>query len=150
MQLKLAQTMMLVAASIISIGMAGCGSNDGRIAVQGVVLKNGTPLEGASIAFIGNGGGAYATGLTDAEGKFSLRAAQGQNQVAVIKEDTSDASANVDIPEEEQLMGSEEEGKEPPGPKMLIDKKYADPETSELVFDVQPGMADIEINVTGD
>lgn len=135
--------------------MTGCGPNDGRIEVTGTVMVDGAPMAGVSVAFIGNGGGAYGTGSTDAEGKFTIRAAQGINQIAVMKADTSgvDQSEEVDPDEEEEgLMGTMEEAAdaEANAPKGLVAARFGDPATSGIEIDVQEGMEPVEIAVTKD
>ena len=137
--------------------MVGCGKDDGRVEVTGTVLLDGKPLDGCSIAFIGNGGGAYGTGSTDAEGKFSVRAATGINQVAVMKADNSSAvefgDGEVDPDEEEGLlMGTPEEAREAEAnaPKGLLAERFGDPATSGIQIDVKPGMEPVEITVTSD
>lgn len=63
-----------LAVLALAIGVTGCGA--GHSKVEGVVqYEDGTPVEGAMVVFApaeGGGGGISPTGLTDAQGKFSL------------------------------------------------------------------------------
>ena len=52
---------LLIGLGLLSLSL-GCGSDAaGRVAISGTVDLDGKPLDGASIAFVGGGGGALAT-----------------------------------------------------------------------------------------
>lgn len=138
---------------VLSCGVAwlsGCAPDDGRIPVSGIVFCDGEPLAAANIAFIGGGGGAYATGSTDANGKFSVRAAPGVNKVSVAKLDNANADQWAEMSEEEQLAGTPQEMAEAMknAPQPLVAQKYFNAETSGIEFDVQPGIDEVKIEVT--
>ena len=42
--------------------------------VSGTILQKGQPLAGATVTFVPKGGGRLSMGVTDAEGKFTLKA----------------------------------------------------------------------------
>ncbi len=132
------------------LAATGCSPSDGRLPVTGVIICDGEPLAGANLAFIGGGGGAYATASTDAEGKFSLRAAPGVNKVSVAAMDTSKADEWAEIPEEETLAGTEEEmaAAMEKMPKPLVAQKYFNADTSGLEVTVEEGMAEVTLEVT--
>ncbi|RMF41232.1 MAG: carboxypeptidase regulatory-like domain-containing protein, partial [Planctomycetota bacterium] len=118
-----------------------------------VVLLDGEPLPQANIAFVGEDGGAFATASTDAQGRFTLRAARGLNKVSVAKFDTEGAeewAATSDEEEEELLAGTPEEMAEGNAnqPQPVIAQKYFNADTSGIQFDVQPGMGEVTIEVT--
>lgn len=57
--------------------LTGCGETDKgprTVPAEGVVTLDGSPIEGASIVFIDDGGQYPARGRSDADGKFSLSA----------------------------------------------------------------------------
>jgi hypothetical protein len=56
--------------------ICGCGGN-GPHAVQGVVLLDGAPLDGASVTFQPEGAGQPAIGQTAADGTFKLSTVDG-------------------------------------------------------------------------
>src|SRR5438105_15672089 len=60
------------AAFAVTLALAaGCGGN-GPYPVEGVVLLDGQPLEGASITLVPEGPGQPAVGTTAADGRFRL------------------------------------------------------------------------------
>lgn len=128
----------------------GCSPSDGKIEVFGTVRCDGKPLDGASIAFVGSGGGVYATASTDATGKFAMRAVPGQHKVSVSKMDTSKAAEWANIPEEQRLAGTPEQmaAAMKNAPKPLVAQKFFNPDTSGISVDVQDGMAEVKIEVT--
>ncbi len=137
-----------IALALVTLTVAGCGTKDEKIPVEGVVLADNKPLPGASVAFIGNGGGAFSSATTDDKGVFRLRAAAGKNKVAVNKVDTSkapppDPNANQTMPTEAEYVKMVKAA-----PKALVAERYADPEKSGIVVDVVAGMSAVDINVT--
>lgn len=128
----------------------GCSPSDGKIEVVGIVSCDGKPLDAAAVAFVGGGGGVYATALTDATGKFTLRTEPGQNKVSVSKMDTSKAAEWANIPEEEQLAGTPEQMAKAMknAPKPLVAQKFFNPDTSGITIDVKDGMGEVNIEVT--
>ncbi|HBJ38646.1 MAG TPA: hypothetical protein DDZ51_28630 [Planctomycetaceae bacterium] len=140
---------------------AGCSSGDGKIPVSGIVKLGDAPLAGATVGFIGNDGGQIAHSLTDATGRFTIRATPGINKVIVNKSpDANQVAAEVDsavsavaVVEDESvnmLAGAEIGTQAAAAPKRqwIVDQKFASPQTSELEFDVKEGMAEIELIVT--
>lgn len=128
--------------------LSGCNEDDGKVEITGTVLCDGKPFPAASVAFIGNDGGAYGSGITDSAGNFKLRVAPGKNKVAVSKMNTEnlppvDPNADQSMPsgpEAEQMMKK--------APKPLVAQKFTDPDKSGIVIDVTPDMAAVEIGVT--
>jgi hypothetical protein len=127
--------------------LAGCGLGGGEagtVSITGTVTLDGQPVDGASVAFIGNGGARLATAQTDSTGKFTLNAATGKNTVTVAK-----GAPPVNAPaasDEPMLMPTEGElAKMPPPPPPSFPAKYGDPKTSGLSFDIQEGMSSIDL-----
>ncbi|MCA9195305.1 MAG: carboxypeptidase regulatory-like domain-containing protein [Planctomycetales bacterium] len=126
----------------------GCGEADKKVPVEGLVMCDGKPIEGASVAFIGNNGGAYGTGVTNKEGKFWVRAAEGKNKVAVSKANTQklppfDPNADQSMPTEAEAQAQARKM-----PKPLIADRFSDPDKSGIEIDVIAGMSPIDISVT--
>ncbi|HEX6963021.1 MAG TPA: hypothetical protein VF175_14220 [Lacipirellula sp.] len=108
--------------------LAGCGSGGVDLAsVEGQVLLDGRPLAGGVVTTL-PAQGRGARGELDEQGRFTLSsgslgpgAAIGVHRVAVIA-----------VADTGQLS--------PEAPKKLLTpEKYANPETSGLTIDVQPG-----------
>ncbi|MEZ6133885.1 MAG: carboxypeptidase-like regulatory domain-containing protein [Pirellulaceae bacterium] len=133
---------------VLALFMAGCSPSDDRISVSGTVLADGTPLGGASVAFVGNEGGTFASATTAEDGTFTLRAAPGRNKVSVNKIDPS--TIPVEDPDADQTMGTEEEvaAMMKNAPKTLVAARFADPDQSGIVIEVVPGMDSVDLNVT--
>jgi hypothetical protein len=123
--------------------MAGCGGGGDKwkearppvFAAVGVVMFEGTPLEGASVTFSPVTGTHGASGRTDAEGRFSLTtfdqddgAPAGQYRVSVTK---SESKVTLDPRDPENLPPLKAEQIH------LIPQKYSAPETSGLEAEVR-------------
>ncbi|MCA9130077.1 MAG: carboxypeptidase regulatory-like domain-containing protein [Planctomycetales bacterium] len=132
----------------LAVMLAGCGESDQKIPISGIVFCDGKPFEGASVAFIGNNGGSFSSATTDNEGKFSMRAAPGQNKVAVSKANTENVKP-MD-PNEDQTMPTEAEYAimVKSAPKPLVAERFADPDKSGITIEVKEGMDSVDINVT--
>jgi hypothetical protein len=129
--------------------LVGCGPADGLIPVTGTVLNDEKPIQGAAVAFVGNSGGTYGTGVTDANGKFSLRAAPGTNKVSIAKEGVVEGLNPSNNPED-QTMGTEADVAKAMkrAPKPVIAPKYGNPDKSGLTVEVKQGMAPVEFKVS--
>lgn len=148
--LKRKQHVAFAVCCLAIAALTGCGPTDGKVEVTGVVLVDGEPLPGASLAFIGGGGGIFGTGSTDEAGKFTIRAAPGSNEVSVSAYDTTGAADAAEMDEEDQLMGSEEDiaGVQMPNP--LVAQKYFNASTSGISINVEQGMEPVTIEVTSE
>ena len=122
----------LVAVSVITA--VGCGGGDKlRMAdAAGTVTYNGDPLEGATVVFVPESG-LPATGITDAEGRFTWNT-RGDSGAVV-------GPGKVAITAVEQLIVVE--GREPTADELanmsrsLLPEKYGHPTTSELSAEVK-------------
>jgi hypothetical protein len=137
---------------------AGCSKEPDRpevVPVSGTVTYKDQPVEGAVVAFRGDGQSKSATGITDANGRFQLTsyeegdgAPAGQHVITVTKvatqaPDTSDTSMEAAA---ERLANPTPEVK-PEAPP--IPAKYADPDRSGLQETVQSGQPnDFKIELT--
>jgi hypothetical protein len=142
----------LALLAVACVAMAGCsgGSDVGTVPVSGTVTVDGNPIEGATVSFVPQGEeGRSASGLTDAEGKFSLTTVQsgdgavpGQYKVAISKitgsaGSTSTAAGGGTPSQEEMQKAMEASMKQamssrPPEVKEEIPPKYTNPDTSGL------------------
>ncbi len=115
----------LAAAILLSVFGSGCGSGNAK--VTGVVKKaDGSPLAGARVIAKVAEGKAWASGVTDAEGKFSL----GRERPG---EGLEPGTYQVSITEEQK------DWDHPTPPS--ISKKYASATTSGINFDATAGSA---------
>ncbi len=64
-----------VAGAFAVLLLAGCQKSD-TVSVTGTVTLNGTPVEQAEVMFNPKTTGRFATGVTDASGKFTLSTAK--------------------------------------------------------------------------
>jgi hypothetical protein len=122
--------------------LSGCGADRGLAPVQGRVVLDGKPVEGAAVMFEPESGGIPATGITDAKGEFSLTttgrgtgATIGKNGVSVSKQVIAEPNRKV---EESEIVAMKSE----------TPVKYASPRTSGLSFEVKRGMAPVELQLT--
>lgn len=141
---------------LIALMIAGCNPGDGKIPVSGIVKLGDAPLEGATVGFIGNSGGQVAHALTDATGRFTVRATPGINKVIVNKpaDPSALAAGNGGTTDEgaSDMLAGAEVGVQPTKPsakEWIVDEKFTSPLTSGLEFDVKEGMAEVELVVTG-
>lgn len=127
--------------------LGGCGEEDSKVPIEGIVFSDGKPLAGASVAFIGDEGGAFSSATTDEKGSFKMRAAPGKNKVAVNKIDTEklppvDPNADQTMPTDGEYVKMVKSA-----PKSMVAARFADPEKSGIAVDVSAGMSPIDINV---
>ena len=129
--------------SFVSVCVAGCGSDGLQLVpVEGTVMLDGKPLEGASILFQPDAGGRPATGVSDANGKFTLTTMEpgdgaqvGMNKVSVAKEQVVASKRKLEEGEFEPI-------------KFLTPVKYASPNTSGLTVNVKEDMPPVELKLT--
>jgi hypothetical protein len=59
--------------ALVVLWASGCGGADKPVPVEGIVLLDGKPVDGATVTFVPDGGrGRPASGITDSEGHFQL------------------------------------------------------------------------------
>ncbi len=63
------------ALAVIVLAVSGCQQSD-TVMVTGTVTMNGQPIEKAEVVFHPKKGGRFASGVTDAQGHFSLSTAK--------------------------------------------------------------------------
>ena len=131
--------------------MTGCGPGVPDTAeVSGTVTLDGTPVDGAIVAFFHPEGGQPARGVTDASGTFTLTtfkagdgARLGQQKVSVTKIDESEqkaaAAEGLDTPTTSEDFSVTA--------KHLLPVLYSSPSTSGLTVEVKKGMAPVTIEL---
>ncbi len=143
--------------------LAGCGGGAATpetIPVTGAVMYKGKPVEGAEVAFWGPGAPRAATGITDAEGKFSLSmfdindgCLAGENVVTISKMDGAKAASG---PTPEQMLqdpmalakaAAAAASNKDSGPKSAIPEKYADRKLSPLKENISASNNKIVFNL---
>lgn len=137
-----------VLAPVLCIALTGCGKGvsdrPALIPVTGTVMLNGAPVAGADVAFFGPSAPRAATGITNAEGKFTLSmfdagdgVLAGENVITVTKMEGSAvpaAAAPAGPPNPLDLAKMTQnrvDGKET-GPKYIVPKIYSDRTTTPL------------------
>jgi hypothetical protein len=138
----------LVAGIGFSVTGCGGGAEAGTVPIEGTVTVDDKPIAQASVAFIGNEGARLASALTDASGKFKIRAAMGKNVVTVAKAPPGGAAPPPS--DEPQLMVTEGEylKMQKAVATSEVPAKYGDPNTSGLSFDINDKMKTIEVALT--
>lgn len=130
--------------AVFAAAAGGCGKQpSGGAPVTGQVTQNGMPVQGASITFVPAAGGTAGFAMTDAEGKYTVRTAQGEGlppgsyQVTVTK---------TDAPPPQNTVSDQDPAYVPPDPnapppviKDLLPAKYKDVQSSGLTADVKAG-----------
>lgn len=130
--------------------LAGCdgGVEAGTVPIEGLVTVDDKPIAQASVAFIGKEGARLASAMTDASGKFKIRAAMGKNVVTVAKAPPGGAAPPPS--DEPQLMPTEGEYKKMQvAATSEVPAKYGDPKTSGLSFDITEGMKSVDVVLSG-
>lgn len=132
--------------SIVLVLFAGCGQKTAgpkTYPVTGAVTLKGEPVAGATVTFHGADGKSTAVGTTDAKGQYTLTAGPagqgalaGKYQVAIVKYKAAEPAPAAKGGE---YVPPDPNQPPPPAPENLLPAKYADPKTSALTADVQPG-----------
>lgn len=139
----------LLAASLLigGLGLAGCQRGPRYVPVSGVVTIGGQPLAGAAVSFQPLVPGEPSIGVTDDQGRFSLKTAHdqegavvGEHQIAVYCAEGAPLAPGESKPPGDIA---------PAGFKMVwkAPQRYMKFETSQLETDVQPGMAPVELKL---
>ncbi|MCR4411576.1 MAG: carboxypeptidase-like regulatory domain-containing protein [Thermoguttaceae bacterium] len=151
--LRLLGTLMVGLAAVAILGCGG-GKKLDTVPVSGTVTLDGTPVEGAMVVFTPTtGGGAAASGKTDASGRYKLTtrdpndgALAGTYLVIIHKTEVKDPTAGAVKPgmtgeeaAKAAIEAYEKSGK--PEVKAIdhLPKKYKDPGTSGFKVEVTKG-----------
>ena len=134
---------MFVVVVLIICPNTGCNRSPNIVPVEGTVLLDGKPLEGAAVLFHPQADERPAVGITDKRGTFHLTtrsqgdgAHVGLNKVSITKES-----------DEPQLNDAEEGIQDF---TLITPAQYASPELSGIEIDVNPGMESITLEMTSD
>ncbi len=123
--------------AVVLLSVAGCGakSKGSGKPVVGKVTYHDQPVAGAIVTF--SSASASASGMTDAQGKFKLRAALGENvplgdyRVLVTKTEEMPQSGVAAVSDAD-YQPPDEEAPPPPAPKDLLPAQYKAVETTTL------------------
>jgi hypothetical protein len=151
---------LFLASLPVALFLAGC-SGDAQtrpktVAVSGKVLYKGQPVDGATVAFLGDGKIPPAIGRTDSLGRFDLTTSQpgdgavpGNHQVTVSKiVGTKAAKAAAAPMSMEDALKRGKEKSEDAAPMSLLPDHYAEAATSGLTYEVKPtGTNDFTIDL---
>ena len=134
--------LLAIAAVVV---LAGCGSGVNLKPVTGTITYNGSPVEGASVAFISEKN-PIATGTTDASGKYSLTtngepgAPLGKHQVTVTKATSTMSGMPQNAKPEDMMKMMEKKGVGGAGggalTKPALPLKYASTQATDLSAEV--------------
>lgn len=120
--------------------LAGCGN--GLVSVSGTVRLDGKPVAEAGVVFHPVEGGAPASGVTDAQGRYQLSAGSrpgalaGEYRVTVSKQRTSGIGENeLPLPGGIKIQ-------------LLVPQKYGNPQTSPLRATVGRGSANHDFDLS--
>lgn len=140
-----------VAMIALAVVQSGCGpAGPATQAVSGVVTLDGKPVEGATVTFSPSSStGAFASGITKADGRFSLNAAVagakagagtlvGEYRVSVLKVESPEVS-RTDDPNAPGYDPLASVTAKPAAPKYVVPKAYGDPAASGLSAKVEKG-----------
>lgn len=156
------QTSVMAFLLLVFVGLIGCSSqpsNPKTFPVTGSVTQNGKTIEGATVIFVPDedGGGAAASGKSDASGKFAMTTytlndgvRPGSYKIKVSKYDKpqiDDSKRVVNMTPEEEMKAYDPDAKPTPPPKNLLPKKYESELTSGLSHTVadKPTTFDIDL-----
>jgi hypothetical protein len=143
------RTRSVIAAFAVSCLLAsGCGQSDNRVPIKGSLFCDDKPLAGASVAFIGDGGGAFGSTVSDSEGNFTIRAAIGKNKVTVAKASSEPIPATDPNADQSMPTDAEYTLQIKRLPKPIVAERFSDPNRSGIFVDVIGGMQPFDIRVT--
>lgn len=149
----LARIGVLLSISLGMVSFSGCGGGyqtgeiEASVPVNGTLTFQGKPLESYQVVFMPDDGRRVATGVTDANGNFTLGtnklgdgAPPGPCKVAIqFAPPTVDGAGNEVIIDDPSKL---------PKPKIKIPAKYGNPETSGISQDVpKGGLKDLKIDL---
>jgi len=116
----------------LCLGAVGCQKNDARIAtfpVSGKVLKNGNPINYATVVFhplnASDESSGNPRGVTNPDGTFTLTTYDGNDGAP---------AGDYQVTIQQWLTEKPEEG-----PKNQLKPKYSDPKTSQLTAKISEG-----------
>src|SRR5882672_6522646 len=127
-----------LAVALLVAASTGCGNELGA-EVSGVVTLDGKPVGPGMITFVPEGNTNPSDGAIQLDGTYSLRTSRTVGlRPGQYKTSISVLDQPVTTPGERSYVA----------PKLVTPKKYSDPSTSGLEYDVKPGKNTIDIPLT--
>jgi len=144
----------LVGVTLV-FGIAGCGPAGPSVEpVSGTVLLDGAAVSGATVVLTPTGGGLAATGITGADGRFSVAtltsgkswpgAAQGTYSVTAAKIEAAESAVIDPNDPKYDPLASVNPGS---GPTYVIPKDYGEQATSGLTATITKGKNDLKFEL---
>lgn len=139
---------------ILMLSLVGCGgSNLPRGAtgtVRGKVTYEGKPVStGTTILFMRDEDGLMATGSVGSNGEYVLRMRDGLKIVTGVYRVSVTPANPAENLDQDEIMKLQMAGKLPnPAEIKEVPMRYRAPESSSLIFDVQPGANTFDIDMT--
>jgi hypothetical protein len=153
----------LCALGILLVAGAAAGCGGKTVKVEGIVTLDGTPVQGATVIFVPQGGEREANGLTDADGVFHLTtfntgdgAMPGTYKVTVEKHAVPTDLGGTPTPDDPDSMRkamqdrAKNAQKDPRANKSSLPADYANQKTTPLQFTIpSSGQIKIELKSKG-
>lgn len=134
-----------VSVALCALALGGCARSTSKVPLfraTGTVTYKGQAVPNAKVMFMGDGKSAPAVGVTDDDGRFTLRslsgagAPAGKHQVAVAL-DVEVEAPKVNMSMEEAAKAAQEPPKNSKPRGSVIPSKYANAATSGLEFEIK-------------
>ena len=128
--------------------MLGCGGENGKVTVSGIVKMDGQPLSNATIGFLTESGSSMASAATGADGRFRTDVAIGKNKVTVSKTDPSSMPAPPANEESTLSPNDNALAKMRSSINNSVPERFGDPNKSGLQYEIRSGMEPLDISIT--
>lgn len=141
----------LLGCALMTVSLAGCGGGGGDdapdlVPVTGTVLVDGSPMQGVIVQFLAENTetkGSTSSGVTDAEGKFTLKNGQGNEGCAVgkfrVRFSRFAMPDGSEIPENSDPITA--------GAEEMIAEEFSNPDGSAGAVDVPAGGKTFEFKI---
>jgi hypothetical protein len=144
----------LFGALALALALGGAGCSDKKIKVKGVVTLDGSPVDGALVTFVPDGGaGQNAIGVTQQGGAFQLTTSKtndgvepGNYKVTVTYGEGVETAPQGGMRDAMQSVNKAQRQRKPP-PKYVIPPRYSDPGKTPLKQKVPPD-GEVKIEIT--
>ena len=147
MMQKLSTTPVWIALGLLLVaGSCGRAGRPKMAPVKGHVVYRGQSLAGATVVLLHEGAPRFSTGVTDAQGDFTLTtfepgdgAVVGLNQVAVMQVAAPPKETVGGVPDPKDYFRVLRDAKQKAAPPSPFPARYSDPKTSNLTVTIIEG-----------